>query len=195
MAKLIFILIIGIIILNYLLNRVLEYLNISRCSTTLPSELEGIYSSEKYSKSQKYLIVNYRFALLTDTFDIAIILLMFFYQGFDYVNNIALGFTQNYILSALLFFGILMFASDIIGIPFDIYDTFVIEKRFGFNKTTANTFIGDKLKTYLLAAILGGGILALIIWFYHLTSNLFWLYAWILVSIFMYLWPCSIPLL
>jgi STE24 endopeptidase len=185
MVVLVFYLIVGIIILYFILNRVLEYLNISKCSIKLPGELEGIYDSEKYFKSQKYLKVNYRFSFLTSSFDLMVILVMLYYGGFAFIDNLSLSFTQNVILRALLFFGILMFASDIIATPFDLYDTFVIEQKFGFNKTTPKIYIADKIKTWILGAIIGGGILALIVWFYILTTELFWLYAWILVTVFM----------
>jgi len=184
MIKIIFLIIITIIVLNYLLDRIVEYLNISKCSNTIPKELEGIYDSEKYAKSQNYLKVNYKFSILTSTFSVLVILVMLFTGGFAFVDNLTASVTENVIIHALLFFGILMLASDIINTPFDLYDTFVIEHKFGFNKTTVKTYILDKLKTWLLGAIIGGGILALIIWFYTLTTNLFWLYAWMLVTVF-----------
>src|SRR5690606_41858520 len=85
---------------------------------------------------------------------------------------------------ALIFFGIIMIGSDIITTPFSYYGTFVIEEKFGFNKTSKKTFFLDKLKGWLMMAIVGGGILALIIWFYQSTGTYFWLYAWGLVSVF-----------
>ncbi|NND52252.1 MAG: M48 family metallopeptidase, partial [Flavobacteriaceae bacterium] len=85
---------------------------------------------------------------------------------------------------ALIFFGIIMLGSDLISTPFSYYSTFVIEEKFGFNKTTKKTFLLDKLKGWIMLAILGGGLLALIIWFYQVTGKNFWLYAWGLVTIF-----------
>lgn len=78
-----------------------------------------------------------------------------------------------------------MFASDILHIPFDIYDTFVIEEKFEFNKTTPKIFILDKIKGWILSAIIGGGLLALIVWFYKVVGDSFWIYAWIAISLFM----------
>ncbi|MBA7519213.1 Protease HtpX [subsurface metagenome] len=74
---------------------------------------------------------------------------------------------------------------DIISTPFSLYDTFVIEEKYGFNKTTLKTFFLDKIKGWFLAAIIGGGLLALVVWFYEQTTNMFWIYTWILVSVFM----------
>jgi STE24 endopeptidase len=92
--------------------------------------------------------------------------------------------TDNSILAALIFFGIMMFASDIINTPFSIYDTFVIEEKYGFNKTSLKTFILDKIKGWLLGAIIGGGLLALIIYIYQKTQSMFWIYAWLAISAF-----------
>ena len=98
------------------------------------------------------------------------------------------SYSENAVLQALIFFCIVGIGSSFINLPFDIYNTFVIEERFGFNKTTAITFIGDKVKTLLLTVVLGGSILALLTWLFQLLGNNFWLAGWIIVagvSIFM----------
>jgi STE24 endopeptidase len=109
---------------------------------------------------------------------------MFLFYGFAFVDNLVWGFTGNAILAALLFFGIIMFASDVLGIPFSVYDTFKIEEKYGFNKTTPKTFMLDTIKGWLIGALIGGGLLALIILIYQKTQNMFWIYAWILVAAF-----------
>jgi STE24 endopeptidase len=109
---------------------------------------------------------------------------MFLFFGFAFVNNLAWGFTSNAILAALIFFGIIMFASDLLGIPFSAYHTFVIEEKYGFNKTTPKTFVFDIIKGWIINAIIGGGLLALIFLIYRETQEMFWIYAWILISAF-----------
>ncbi len=185
MYQIIFYFIIGILIFDYVLEQFLDYLNATKRSSTLPEELKGIYDSEKYKKSQEYDKANHKFSILTSSFNLILILIFLYLSGFAFVDNIARSFTENSILIALIFFGIIMFASDIIHTPFSLYDTFVIEEKFGFNKTTLKTFITDKLKGWILAAIIGGGLLALIIWFYNTVGKSFWIYAWIAVSLFM----------
>jgi STE24 endopeptidase len=179
-----FYIIIGIVIFNYVLGRLLEYLNAKRYNDQLPEEVKDVYDNEQYMKSQKYKLVNYRFSIITATFSVLVILAMFLFEGFAFVDNIARSITSNPILLALIFFGIIMLASDLIHTPFSVYDVFVIEEKFGFNKTTVRTFILDKLKGWLLGAIIGGGILAAVIWFYQQTTDYFWLIAWIFVSLF-----------
>lgn len=143
----------------------------------------NFYKPEKYSKSQNYTRTNTRFSIITGTFSVIVILLMLFFDGFAILDNIAAKNTEGIIPIALLFFGILFIANGIINLPFEIYDTFVIEKKFGFNKTTPKTFVGDKIKGLLLSFLLGGGILSLIIYFYTLTQEMFWIYAWLTVNI------------
>lgn len=184
MYQTIFIIIIAIIVFEYLLSRTLSYLNSNWRDKELPIELKDIYKEEEYKKSQQYGTVNSKFSVLTSTFQVILILLMLFYGGFAWIDELAHQISTNKIIAALIFFGILFFASDILTTPFSVYSTFVIEEKFGFNKTTPKTFFFDKLKGWLLAAIFGGGIMSLVIWFYQLTTELFWLYAWIALSLF-----------
>ncbi|MBA3900215.1 MAG: M48 family metallopeptidase [Bacteroidetes bacterium] len=184
MADFIFFLILAILIFSYLLERVLSYLNIKNMSPELPKEAEGIYDEEKYKVSQNYQKESSRFGLISSTFSFLLILLMLIFGGFGLVDQWVRGFSDNPIAIALIFFGVLALASDIISLPFELYDTFVIEEKFGFNKTTPKTFILDKVKGYLLGAIVGGGLLALITWIYLAAGPLFWLYIWAVVSAF-----------
>ena len=174
--------IVGVLIFDFILERVLDYLNFSRLGMPLPIELQGLYDDDQYKKQQAYEIENHRFKLITSTFSFLVIIGMLFFGGFNFFDSLVRSFTQNPIFQALSFFGILMFLSDIINTPFDIYDTFVIETKYGFNTTTVKTYILDKVKGWLLGAIIGGGLLALIIWLISIFPTSFWLYAWAVVG-------------
>lgn len=176
-----------ILISHYIFSRVLSYLNARNWSDQLPKELEGIYDAEKYRKSQEYDKIKQKFSFYTSTFSLLIMLIMLISGGFAYVDAWIGNYTANPVLRALGFFGILFIASDILSLPFSIYDTFVIEEKFGFNKTSVKTFIIDKLKSYLLGAIIGGGLLALFVWLHELIGQSFWIFAWIAFSLFMIL--------
>jgi len=184
MSQILFYVIIGLVVADFIFDRFLQYLNSTQWSDRLPEEVKGIYDEDKYQKQQAYEKVNYRFSMFSTSFSFVLMLLMFLFAGFARVNNVALSVSTNSILTALVFFGILMFVSDILTTPFSIYDTFVIEEKFGFNKTTPKTFIFDKLKGWLLGAIIGSGMLALIIYIYQLTTNNFWIFAWAIISVF-----------
>ena len=179
-----FYLIIGILILDFLIERGLSWLNMKNVSPDLPDALSGIYDSEKYARQQEYFKTNQRFGLITATFSFVVMLLLLVLGGFGWLDGVVSGWTGNEIIRALLFFGILSFANDIISLPFSIYATFVIEEKFGFNKVTPKLFVMDLLKGWGLAVVLGGGILALIVWFYGLTPEHFWLWAWALMAAF-----------
>jgi STE24 endopeptidase len=179
-----FYIIITIIIIDFIVDKILDSLNAKRYNDPVPVELQDVYDEVEYKKSQSYKATNYRFGLLTSTFSILLTLGFLLLDGFEYVDNIARSYSDNPIVVALIFFGIIMLGSDIITTPFSYYRTFVIEERFGFNKTTHKTFWLDKIKGLLMMAIVGGGILSLIIWFYQFSGAYFWLYAWGLVTIF-----------
>jgi len=179
-----FFIIIVIIIIDFIIDKVLDALNAKHFDDPIPKELQDVYDKKEYEKSQRYKKERYRFGVITSTFSVVLMLAFLFFDGFAYVDSIARSFTENSIAIALIFFGIIMFASDLLTLPFSWYSTFIIEEKYGFNKTTKATFFLDKIKSWGLMAIVGGGILALIVWFYEITQEDFWWYAWILVTVF-----------
>lgn len=177
MANTIFYLIIGIILFDFLFERWLDYLNLKHFKPELPAELDGIYDSEKYKKSQQYLKANSRFSMVSATFFFLLIVFMLEFHGFAWLDQFVRFHVSNDYLRTLLFFGILGFIADSLFLPFQLYDTFVIEEKFGFNKTTLSTFVNDKLKTWLMGGIIGGGILLFLQWAQITGGKVFWLIA------------------
>ncbi len=173
-----------IIILNFILEQILSALNSSKRLQHIPDELKDVYDEETFKKSVAYKQTYEKFGIITASVSFLTVIFMLIFEGFAYADSLCRQFTENPILLALLFFGILMLASDIIGIPFEWYATFVIEEKFGFNKSTPKIFITDKLKGYLLSGIIGGGLLAAFIWFYYKTGQWFWIYILIIFSLF-----------
>lgn len=180
----IFYILIAILIIKFLFDTIIDAINAKHFNDKIPVELKGIYNQEEYLKSQAYKKENYKFSTFISFISIVATLFFFFIDGFAFVDEIAKSISTNTILTTLIFFGIIMFAGDILSLPFSYYKTFVIEEKFGFNKTTKKTFILDKLKGWLMLALIGGGILALVTWFYQLTTTSFWLYAWALITFF-----------
>jgi STE24 endopeptidase len=181
-----FYIIIGILLLNFIVDKILDHLNSEHYNDPIPSELKDVYDEEDYIKSQKYKLENYRFGILTSSVSLVATLAFFFLDGFSWVDTIARSYSDNTIVIALLFFGIIMLASDFLGTPFNYYHTFVIEEKYGFNKTTRKTFFLDKIKGWLMTAIIGGGLLSVIIWFYNSTGESFWLWAWGIITVFIF---------
>jgi len=184
MHNIIFFLIIIIPVTGYVTERILEYLNSKMWSATLPEKLRNICDEEEYRKTQLYQKDNKKLSFWSSSFNLILILLMICAGGFAFIDNVARSLNSNPILISLLFFGIIGLASDIFNIPFSWYDSFVIEKRYGFNKMTIRTYITDHIKSWFLILLIGIPVLGLITWFYYRTGAGFWLYAWGLITVF-----------
>jgi STE24 endopeptidase len=184
MHNTIFFLILFIPVTGFIIERYLDYLNSSMWSDTLPEKLKGICDEQEYRKSQLYQKENDRLSLWSSALNLMVILIVIIAGGFALIDNISRAISGNIIIISLIFFGIIGLVSDVINIPFSIYDTFVIEKKYGFNTMTIRTFITDHIKSWFIAILIGAPVLGLIVWFYYMTSDYFWLYAWGLITLF-----------
>jgi len=184
MYNIFFFLIITIILFGHASGLYLDFLNNKMWSDTVPDKLKGIIDKEKYKTSQNYYRINNKFSNISSSFFLIIILAMLFLGGFALIDNQARALTENRILVSIVFFGIIGLASDLLSLPFSWYDTFKIEEKFGFNKTSKTTFIIDHLKRLLIAAVIGAPLLALITWIYYVAGEMFWLYVWIVITLF-----------
>ena len=182
MHNIIFFLILIIPVTGFIIERYLDYLNSTMWSDTLPEKLKGICDEEEYRKTQLYQKDNNRLSFWSSSFNLAVILIMIIAGGFAMIDSLARTFSMNMVIISLVFFGIIGFASDLINIPFSCYDTFVIEKKYGFNTMTIRTFITDHIKSWFIALLVGIPVLGLITWFYYKTGKNFWLYAWGLIT-------------
>ncbi|MEN8186997.1 MAG: M48 family metallopeptidase [Bacteroidota bacterium] len=182
--QILFNIIIVILVIDFIFDKIIDHLNAKHYNDKIPAELNDVYSEEEYYKSQDYKNENHKFSVITSIFSFLVMIAFFYAKGFAFVDDLARNITDNEIFTGLIFFGIIMLASDIITTPFSFYQTFVIEEKYGFNKTTKKLFFIDKVKGWLLSIVIGGGLLALIIWFYEKTGDQFWIYTWILVAVF-----------
>lgn len=184
MVNTLYLIILFIIIIDFAFERWLDYLNTTKWSSKLPDEFAGIYDEEKYRFSQDYEKTKHRFSIFTGTLSFLTILLMFGLGGFGWLDIFIREMVSNPIYITLIFFGSLGLASEILSMPFSWYETFVIETRFGFNKSTPKIFFLDHLKGMLLGVIIGGAVLSLIVWIYLIAGALFWIYALIVITLF-----------
>ena len=183
-ASTLFYIFIAILVLKFLVDQLLDSLNASHFEDVIPEEVSDVYDPKEYKKSQSYKKTNHRFGIVTSLFSIVLTISFFFLDGFSLVDHFARVYSENSIVITLIFFGIILIGSDLLTTPFSYYKTFVIEQKFGFNKTSKKTFFIDKLKGLLMSILIGGFILALITWFYEFAGAYFWLYAWGLVTLF-----------
>ena len=180
--------ILTILIGSYVLEVLVEILNIKNLKTDLPEEFVGYYDAENYQKSQQYLKENTWFGIITETVFTPLTIAFILLGGFNYVDSLARSFNLGAIPTGLIFAGILLLLSQIIHIPFSAYATFVIEEKYGFNRTTVKTFIMDILKSWLLMAVIGGTVFSIVLWFFEKTGTWAWLYCWgamIIIQLFL----------
>ncbi|MFI5251503.1 MAG: M48 family metallopeptidase [Bacteroidota bacterium] len=177
------VIILSTLVISNLLDLIANFLNLSTVNDPLPEEFAGIFDEKSYRKSQEYTRTTSVFGMVTSEFDLAVTLLFWFLGGFNYLDTIVRGWNLNMILIGVLYIGILVLFRSLLSLPFSLYSTFVIEERFGFNKTTVKTFITDLLKGLFLSIVLGGPILAGVIAIFMYAGNLAWLYCWIVVSV------------
>lgn len=182
--QLLFYIIIAFLIIDFIIDKLIDYFNAKHFDDPIPEELSDVYNQEEYFKSQAYKKENYRFALVSGGFTLLVTLVFFFANGFAIVDDFARGIGNNDITVALIFFGVILLGSSILSTPFSYYHTFVIEEKYGFNRSSKRLFFTDKLKSWLLSAIMGGGLLGIIIWFYQKTGDQFWIYTWLLIGVF-----------
>ena len=185
MEQTFYLIIIGALIIEYLLSTVSSVLNMNSVSEDVPIGFQDHYDEEKYAKSQAYLKDNTRFGLLSSTFSLALMLIVIHTGLFGILDHIVRAQTVHPILAGLLFFGIIFIINDMINLPFSLYGTFVIEEKYGFNKTTAKTFMLDKLKGYALTVILGSVVIGPILYFFNTYGENGWWIAWGLITAFM----------
>lgn len=178
----VFILLIVVIILNFLKDVFLDYLNSKNFDNKIPKIISDVYNSEKYLKSQEYKKSQYEFSKYSKIYSLIVVLCFFYFDGFLILDTFCRELFDNSILISLTFFGIIFFGNEVLSLPFSIFFTFVIEEKFGFNKTTIKTYISDRLKSWILTILFGGGILSFIIFQEQLIGENFWIVAWMFVT-------------
>ena len=169
---------------GFILDLLSDYLNLKSLKKELPEEFKNVYDEDTYAKSQEYTRVNTKFGFITGTFDLAVLLVFWFAGGFNWLDQWVRSWDLHMIWTGLCFIGMLLIFKIVLSLPFSIYSTFVIEERFGFNKTDAKTFVLDRLKGLFLSVLIGGPLLAGLIAFFAYGGTWAWVYAWIAVTLF-----------
>ena len=177
-------LIVSFLTIIYVVETIADYLNAKNISNDIPKEFEGYYDKAKYEKSQDYLRAQTKFSINSATFFLVFQIVFITKGGFNIVDSIARSFGFGEIATGLIFAGILLLTLAILKIPFSAYSTFVIEEKFGFNRTTVKTFIADLIKGWIIGAVIGGAAFAVVIWFFSSFGKFAWLYAFAAVAVF-----------
>jgi STE24 endopeptidase len=188
------VIILAALVADFIIHTVADILNLKNITNQVPNEFSDIYDTDRYSRAQEYLKTKTRFGWISSSFDIILLFIFWFGKGFVYLDQWVRSFGVGSVLSGLVYIGALLFFKSLIYLPFTIYDTFVIEERFNFNKTTARTFISDIFKGLFLAVLVGGPLLAAILFFFETAGSAAWIYCWILSVIFLFAMQFAAPL-
>jgi len=178
------IIIVTALVTKFIIELISEWLNLRCLQTELPDELKGFYDAEQYRRSQQYTRSHSKLATVESFFDLTVLLVFWFAGGFNRLDEWARSFACNSIVTGIIYVAVIGSAAAVLSLPFSLYSTFVIEERFGFNRTTLSTFISDRLKSLLLSAVLGIPLLAVIFWFFENAGRLSWLYCWMVAVAF-----------
>jgi len=179
------IIILAAIIFDVVINIVADVLNLKMLQAQVPETFQGVYNADQYRKSQDYLRVNTRFGWITAVVNLVVVLLFWFLGGFPAIDNWVRSFGNGPVLTGLIYMGTLSSIYGLLSQPFSIYATFVIEERFGFNKTTWLTYLLDLLKGLVLAILIGTPLLAGILAFFEYAGSHAWIYCWAVVILYM----------
>ena len=183
-SETIFFIIVVFLCLDFVLERILESLNSKHMSPVLPDSLKGIYDEKEYSRFQSYKRENGRLDSWSSGVGFVVMIVFLVAGGFGWYNSWVVSLTDSVVWQTIFFVMGLSVASTVLDIPFDYYATFRIEEKYGFNKTTRRVYWLDAVKELFLSLVLGGVLLALVVWFYTWAGTYFWLYAWGAVTLF-----------
>ncbi len=175
------------LLFNYALDIVSDSLNLKALRPELPEEFKGVYDSSAYEKSQAYTKVSTRFGFVTSTFDLAVMLLFWFAGGFNQMDLWVRSWELSQVWTGLSYLTVLLFLKTVLSLPFSIYSTFVIEEKFGFNRTKPLTFFLDLMKGLALSIVIGGLILTIVLALFEFAGSKAWLYCWLVVTIFIFI--------
>lgn len=176
--------ILATLLVDFSLNLIADFYNMRSLDQGLPDEFSDVYDEETYEKSQEYTKERTRFGILTSAFNLILLVVFWFAGGFQWLDEIVRSWELGVIWTGLVYIGILILAKSILSLPFSVYSTFVIEEKYGFNKTTPRTFVLDLVKGLGLGILLGGPLLAGILSFFTFIDQYAWLYAWATVTAF-----------
>lgn len=181
--------VIAIILIDYALQTYLQYINAANSSAPVPEPLRGIYNDEEYRRQQAYQAENTRFSLISSTVSTVIMLALVVFGGFAFVNDFVVSLVApdsvlTTIVTSLLFFGILLLLNTVLDLPFSYYETFTIEQKYGFNKSTRRLFFSDQIKSFVMTCFVGAVLVSLIQLIYIQTADYFWILAWAVIAVF-----------
>ena len=176
---------IALVIFNFLFTTVLDYLNDKNWKDEIPDDLKDFYDPGTYLKAKRYKIERGRLTSISSFLNLIFTLLMLYFYGYGFISDYAISLSDSVIVQSSVFFMIFYLITYILGIPFSYYSTFVVEEKFGFNKTDLKTFVIDKIKSLIMSVIFIIGLTSIAVLIIGFFIAGFWLWLWIGLSLFM----------
>ncbi|HNQ12827.1 MAG TPA: M48 family metallopeptidase [Bacteroidia bacterium] len=176
-----------IVLLHFLVDQILSFKNIQSWKKPIPSVLDSLYNVEQYERARKYHNEKYSFSVFASGFRLILMLGLLLSGSFAIILTWAESMIADPVWSILLFFAVLYFLFDLLNMPFDLYNIFVIENRYGFNQTTLSLYFIDKFKSYIIGGLMAGSLLAIVVILFMHYGKDFWIYAWVSFSVFLFL--------
>jgi STE24 endopeptidase len=173
-----------IVLLDFLIGQLLNYFNLRHHSVPLPPAFHDLYDSGKLKTSQAYFRSNIKYGFVKSAFNFFLLFIMLYYDLFGMLSNLIVQEISDKIVASLIFLAVLFLGRDIFNIPFELYKIFVIEKKFGFNKTTITIFLADKIKGYFLGTLIGGILMYILLFLINTWGSFFWFWFWIVTILF-----------
>jgi STE24 endopeptidase len=162
-----------------------DVLNLRALDPEVPAEFRDVYDAERYRRSQAYTRARTRLGIVSGTVGLAAFLAFWLAGGFPWLDGRVRALGLGAIPTGLLFVAALGLLRLAVGLPFAIWSTFVVEERFGFNKTTPRTFVLDLAKGLVLAVLLGGPLLAAVLWLFQRAGDAAWLWCWGMATLYL----------
>ena len=173
------------LIFEFVLHRLSEALNLRSASAKVPDAFRDLYDSQRYARAQAYLKARTRFVWISSGVFLAATLAFWLGGGFGILDEAVRSLHLGPVLSGLIYVGALWIGRSILAVPFQAYTVFVIEERFGFNRTNLKTFLADGVKTLLVSVLIGAPLLAGVLALFEYAGPRAWLYGWALAVFFM----------
>lgn len=172
----------SVVIRVWLSQRQISHIMAHRAS--VPAAFEGKINLEEHQKAADYTVTKTRFGRLPMFYDVGLLLIWTLGGGLDWLDQTIIAWELSPIMTGIAVLLVFMLISSLLELPFSIYTTFVIEERFGFNRTTVRTFIIDMIKGGALGLALGVPLLWVILWLMEQSGELWWIYAWVVWTSF-----------
>ncbi len=175
-------------IVEFLFSNLLEVFNVNNIikNKLVPKRFQEFISAKEFQISRNYSIAKHKYSFFAHSFNFVVLISFVLLGGFGIVEKLCLNIAAKEEMQAIFFCFIISFGKMIIDLPFSIYHTFVLEKKFGFNKMTPFLFIKDMFKGIVLSLVLGAPLIYFLVWIINVAGSLWWVFGFVGMMVFQF---------